>query len=170
MVRSEDGKYYGHFSSFGAFEYQQAYCTHYRREKIAAWTGQRGEDVVAADILEVAGVYGVGFAQPMRKRPNPGMKSMARGIRIVPTGIDMLDWVESDAAQHAGCLIAKPGSHPRVRSLMQAEREEKNCKLKQLNYDVLIHTGTGENKVARNADGSTRGQAICQSGQAVFVF
>ena len=58
------------------------------------------------------------------------MKSMNSGMMIGADEIDVLDRVEGDAAEHARGGVAEAGSHPRVRRLMQAERENEDDELK----------------------------------------
>ena len=101
-------------------------------------TRQRDEGIVANQIFEVAGYDG--------RRLGPTNEKTAHGAATEERPkdhhgrqderaecIDVVHGVERDAALHAGGLIAKPGCHPGVRALMEAQGKNEQHKLKNSN-------------------------------------
>jgi hypothetical protein len=90
-------------------------------------------------LVKLRVVIGVGLAQPMRKRPNPGRKR-----------------IQGDAAEHSRRLVAQARGHPGVGRFVKAKREDENDKFEQLQNDgLLTHERTW-------IDGSRKAVVSCQ--------
>ena len=102
-------------------------------EEVAGGAGEGDEDVVALVVLEVARGDGGGLG-PADERPVVDEREQRHEDGA--DGIEMLEGVEGDAAEHVGGGIAEAPGGVGVGALMDAEGEDEGDDLEEDEYEI----------------------------------
>ena len=117
-----------------------------RNDEIADGAGDGSENVVERRIAKITRVD--------RSRLGPAKQgnsadSRNEGQNNCAEQIDMANWIQRDAAQHASCLISTAGSGPGVRGFVHADGEQERDHLID-DLDVFgRHANTDSSKVLK---------------------
>lgn len=111
----------------------------YSAEQIAHRAGDGGEDVIAAQVFEIERSYRSGLG-PADEISVGEKKEHGQRNEDGSEGIDVLDGIQSETAQHPRGWIAEAGGHPCMRGLVQAQAKNEDGKLEEFeNSSLLAH-------------------------------
>ena len=106
------------------------------RDQVAGRAGEGDEDVVAAVVLEVTGRDGSGFGPA---EEHSAVDEADEREEHGAKGVEVLERIEGDSAEHLGGRVAKTPGGPCVGALMHAEGQDEDNDLKQNEDDTLTH-------------------------------
>lgn len=93
----------------------------HRHQQVGGRTGHGHPGHVAVRSLKITRVNGHRLGPAEHE---PGQGEHAQGHQHGADGIDVLEWVQNDAAEHSRSAVAQAVCHPAVRGLVQGHRED----------------------------------------------